>query len=82
MMTPSGRTHLSSARQPTVPIADAIGDLTCSPKSVTTSDSKHQSAPDQHWHKVDHSTRRMWGEVELANARETVQNDVEVAVPQ
>ena len=55
-------------------------------KLATTSDSKHQSAPDQYGHEVEHSPRRVWGCVELRGAREMVQkwskmvkNDVEVA---
>ena len=38
--------------------------LPCSPELVTTSDSKHQSALDQHGHEVEHSTRHVWGAVE------------------
>ena len=40
-------------------------------KPEITSDSKHQSAPDQH--EVEHITRRVWGCVGLGNAREIVQ---------
>ena len=43
-------------------------------------DSKHQSAPDQHVHQVERSTRRVWGAAELKNAREMVQNDGNVAL--
>ena len=35
----------------------------------------------QHGHKVERSTRPVWGEVELRNPREMLENDVEVAVP-
>ena len=51
--------------------------MPCSPKLATTADSKHQSAPDQHGHEVERSTRRVWGAVELRSARKLAQNDVE-----
>ena len=47
-----------------------------SPKSVKTSDYKHQSAPDEPGYSTEHTTRRVCGCVELRNAREMVQNDV------
>ena len=51
------------------------------PKSVTTSDCKHQSAPDQHGYQVEYGTRCVLGGVELRNARIMVKNNVEVGVP-
>ena len=54
---------------------------TWSPKLATTSDHKHQSAPNQHGHQVEHSTQRVRGGAELRNARKLDQNDVEVARP-
>ena len=45
---------------------------------ITTSDSKQQSAPDQHRHNVEHSTRCVLGGMGLRSAREMVQNDAEV----
>ena len=51
----------------------------CSPKSVTPSDGKHQSAPDQHGHYVERSTRRVRGGVELTTAREMVSKEVPAA---
>ena len=53
----------------------------CSTKVVTTSHSKHQSAPDQHGHEVEHITRRVPGGIQPRNARESGRSDVEVAVP-
>ena len=32
-------------------------------------------------HQVEHSTRRVWGGMELRKARKMAENDVEVAVP-
>ena len=55
------------------------GGVACSPKLVTTSDSEHQSAPDQHGHDVERSIRRVARGVVLRNPRNSVQNDVEVA---
>ena len=42
------------------------------PKLATTSDSKHQSVPDQHERQVDHITRHVWGGLRLRNAQEMV----------
>ena len=52
-------------------------DLTPQIGHKTTSDSKHQPAPDQRAHQVEHGTQRVWVGVELRNAREMVQNEVE-----
>ena len=51
-----------------------------SPKLVTTPYSKHQSAPDQHGQSVEHGPRRVWGGVELRNARETVKKTIIIII--
>ena len=50
------------------------------PKLVTTSDCKHQLAPDQHGRQGDHGTRTAWGGVELRMGETRSEDDVEVAV--
>ena len=53
----------------------------CSPKSATTSDSKHQSASDQRGRKVDHITQHVLGGEELVISEIRVKDHVEVIVP-
>ena len=51
--------------------------------TVTTSDCKHQSAPDEHGHEIEHIARRAgvgWQKAERKDAR-FGQDDVEVPVP-
>ena len=50
------------------------------PKLGTASDSKHQSASDQHGHQVEIYHGVVQGGMQLKCAREMVQNDVEVIV--
>ena len=59
---PAARLRLHAC-EAVVPSSPKLGErrMSHSPKLVTTSDSKHQSAPDQHGHGVEHSTRRVRG---------------------
>ena len=51
------KSRIMSKLRTSSPSGDTRRITTCSPKLVTTSDRKHQSAPNQHGHYVEHSTR-------------------------
>ena len=53
----------------------------CSPELAATSDAKHQSAPEQLGHQVDHSTRRVRGWDGAEYVREMATNDGDVTDP-
>ena len=81
MSSPSDGIKLESINEPDRVTSVTLSQVPEAPQIATTSDTKHQSAPDQHGPQVEHGRQRVRGGVELRNAREMVTNNVEVAVP-